>query len=503
MSDKNKDTGEMPAWLKAMKEAGEASDDSTIDALAKIGGFTVESVKAVDRRIDTVDQEIDKIDRKISKQTTKLEEQMQAGFQVVSERIDAIKRSAIVRSGSKGDAIFSSSDRLLAVIPEDQRHLVRQAEQSIVRKTHETGQLQTRSRIDGDAEFMAASAMWFQTAMRLQLPKYFGGEQAELREQLNKLECGFADCFGDYTDRQKAAYSGGADGTGGYLIPTAVAAEILRIVQDNGVVVPRARHIPMTGLTLEIPNEATGVTVYWGSGAGGGQGGNLTAGEGTFGVNTLNAKRLHGRAAANIEAVEDSIVGLIPFIQTVMAEKIARELDKEALEGTGTNFTGLNAESSVNSVATTTTDGENVSYVDLVKAVYAADESSVEAGSAWFMHRKIFATVVGLVDTNGRPIFQPSVAGGVPGTILGFPVYTTSSIATNTTRGATSNTSNIYFGNPRRLIFGDRQALRFDVTETGPGWSNYQIDMRLVGRWGFTVGTPAAFSKVVGCTQLA
>jgi HK97 family phage major capsid protein len=277
------------------------------------------------------------------------------------------------------------------------------------------------------------------------------------------------------------------------LVPTIIASEVLRIIQDSGVVVSRARHIPMTSNDLRIPNEDSGVSVYWADELAA-----TTQGEPTFGQNILTAKRLSGRAVASIEAIEDSVIGLIPYIQNVMAEKIGKELDQEALEGDGTNFTGLVAASGINSVATTASNGEAIAYIDLVKAVYAADESSVEDGCAWFMHRKVLATIVALVDTTGRPIFQPSVAGGVPNTILGFPVYTTSCINTARTRGSNNTTSNVYFGNPRRLIFGDRSGLRFDVTDTGPNWEYYAVDMRLNGRWGFTVGTPAAFSVIVG-----
>jgi HK97 family phage major capsid protein len=234
------------------------------------------------------------------------------------------------------------------------------------------------------------------------------------------------------------------------------------------------------------------VSVYWAD-----ELGQTTQGEPVFAQNILTAKRLSGRASASIEAIEDSVIGLIPYIQNVMAERMGKELDQEALEGDGTNFTGLNAESGINSVSTTTTGGEEIAYIDLVKAVYAADESSVEDGSAWFMHRKMLATVVALVDTTGNPIFQPSIAGGVPNTILGFPVYTTSAIDNSRLRNA-ETTSNVYFGNPRRLIFGDRMGMRFDVTDTGPNWEYFAVDMRINGRWGFTVGTPAAFSVIVG-----
>ena len=159
-------------------------------------------------------------------------------------------------------------------------------------------------------------------------------------------------------------------------------------------------------------------------------------------------------------------------------------------------------ESSVNSVATTTTDGEQVSYLDLVNAVFSAGEESTREGAAWFMSPKIFATVVGLVDSNGQPIFQyANVPGMARREILGYPVYLTNALSTTITRGSTGNTGNIYFGNPANLIFGDRLGMRWDVTDA-VNWGTGQIDMRLLCRHGFTVGRPAAWTKIVGCTQL-
>ena len=60
-----------------------------------------------------------------------------------------------------------------------------------------------------------------------------------------------------------------------------------------------------------------------------------------------------------------------------------------------------------------------------------------------------------------------------------------------------------YFGNPKRLIFGDRQLINFDVTDSGPGWGKYQMDIRMIGRFGFTVANPDAFSIIDGCVPMS
>lgn len=484
-----------PEWLKALQEVREKEDDPVVDGLVNIGSHTLDATERLDKRIDKSDEKLDEIQRRAAKDRESIEAQMEAGFKTVAARVDSLSKRQIISAGGNAN-VFSSSDRLLAAIPENQKHLVYDAERKI--RADERSD-RTRKIYSGpfkDPAAVALSELWMKTAAQLQLPRYFGGKQGELSERLEKYSRAF-DEVSPVPSELKAAYSGATDGPGGYTVPILVASEVLRIAEDSGVVVSRARHIPMAGDTLQIPNENTGITVYWPA-----QGGTLTAGESDFGINQLDAKKLAARAAASIEVVSDSVIGLIPYVQTIMAEKIGKTLDGEALEGTGTNFTGVNSASGINTVATTTTDGEQLAFLDLVNAVYAADESSVEDGAAWFMHRKIFATVVALVDSQGRPIFQPQVSGASPGTLLGFPVYTTSAIATNTTRGATGNTSNVYFGDPRRLIFGDNIGMRFDVTETGPGWEFFQVDMRLVTRHGFTVGTPAAFSRIVGCTQL-
>jgi HK97 family phage major capsid protein len=116
------------------------------------------------------------------------------------------------------------------------------------------------------------------------------------------------------------------------------------------------------------------------------------------------------------------------------------------------------------------------------------------------MHPKQWAKVLGLVDSNGQPIVRLGmVQAGPPMSLMGRPVILTSAISVNVTRGSTGSTSNIYYGPPEKLYLGVRNGLRFDVTDQ-VNWASYAMDMRVVGRFGFAVAVPGAWTKLVGGT---
>lgn len=411
------------------------------------------------------------------------EERMENGFGVLVRRVEAMNTQTQYSRG--GISITSTSTAAHELL---RKHL---GEEEAAYQTQMAEIVCENATAFPEPETALLAAEWFRTQIKLCLPRRFGGEQSKLYQQ--KLE--YEQALGGLPIERKTLRES-VDSSGGYLVPIAVAGEIQRMALDSSVVAGRCRRLPMTTKEVRVPSESTGVTVFFSN-----EGEQLSKGEPLFGERVLIAQRIHGRAAASIEVVEDSALALLPYLQNVFAEKIGATLDAEILEGTD-NFSGLNTEASISTIATTASDGEQVEFLDLVRTAYAATESSAIEGSVWYLHPRIMASVVGLLDSQGRPVFQPAPAAGVPSTILGFSAFTTSSIATNVTRGSTSDTSNIYFGPPRRMLLGVRQDLRLDITDQGPGWERYEIDLRLVGRYAYTTGVPAAFARIVGATQL-
>lgn len=462
--------------LSRLDEAAKEYDDPVLDGVRAVASEVVNIRKNAEARDEEIETKVDGIKSDLVKETNKTKAQLEAGFRMAEEKFDALERRFSVTNRG---LIASSGDDLLAAIPEDKRHLVRQAD-TLLR----SGWKDEKSSVFCSPESLAFAAHWLQTSVKSQSRQY-AGQHATAAAELEKL----AQC--------KAAYAEGTTTAGGNLVPTIVAGDILRIVQDNAVVYSRASKIPMATNNLKIPNESTGVTIYWSAEAA-----TLTQGEGAFGQNSLVAKKLIGRAQLSREIIDDSVVGVLPYLQGVFAEAFARELDQEAIEGDGTNFTGVNAASGVNSVATTTTNGEALTYGDLVSLVYQATDQSSRSNAAFFMHPQIFATVVNLVDSNGQPIFQyANVPGSSQMTILGYPVHLTSALSVAITRGSTGNTGNVYFGDPRKLIYGVKMDMRFEVTDQA-SWATDEFDCRMIGRWGYTVATPAAWSKLVGATKI-
>lgn len=467
------------------------TEDHVVDVVHRIAKFTKataaslhDSVKANNERVDSFREEIHKIEDRNSEKLDKMAD-------VINERLSRMEKRGIATGKL---ALVESTDELLAAIPEHKRHMVQLAKQSMGDSKHpRTGEQITERGKMADPIFKAATGLWFQNSTKLQLQR-FGRDHNRLRDELETLERGFADVYG----KAISSFQGTADARGGYLVPTPVESEILRLIEDNGIMRPLVRKITMTSDTLNIPKKGNAITAY------------LTATESdtltgsydqtAFTQVQLVARRFHGRATASIEVLEDSIVGLMPWIQTTLAEEIAILEDTQALEGdgTGVNFTGVIADSAVNSYATTTTDGEAVTFTDLTGTIFKARQRSSRNAARWFAAPEVFGHIAGLTDGNGQPVVQ---YGRVPNSILpmilGFPFEAISTLDIAITRGSTGNTANAYFGPPSSIIFGDRAGMRWDVSDA-PNWATYQLDMRLVKRTAIAVGVGEAFTKLVG-----
>ncbi|RMF18879.1 MAG: phage major capsid protein, partial [Deltaproteobacteria bacterium] len=186
----------------------------------------------------------------------------------------------------------------------------------------------------------------------------------------------------------------------------------------------------------------------------------------------------------------------------VIAEQIGYELDQEILEGDGTNLTGLNATSGVNTVdagGSTATNGAAVRFQDLALALYKAQHASTRNNAAWFMHPDIAATIVGMVDSNNQPVFHFGGADRTPTEmILGRPLYTVPALSRTQTKGTSTDCSTIYFGPWRKGLFGIRRQLTFEVTNQA-SFTTDEVDFRMIGRFDCAFPVPSAFTKITGC----
>jgi HK97 family phage major capsid protein len=305
--------------------------------------------------------------------------------------------------------------------------------------------------------------------------------------------------------KEKVALQEDTASEGGNLVPTIVESEILRLVADNSVLRPLVRKVPMTVKTHAYPTRNAAFSAA------------IIAEEGTitdsvpsnpFAQSSLTAKKLACFATVAGELLQDNVVMLADYLATEFGEQIGLLEDTQALEGdgTGSNFTGVVAASGVNSV-TSGANGDFLSWQKAAGSPWAARQRSSRRGAQWFVAPEVIQVLVrtrtdaaAAADAAGLPLFIPPLGGigaAAPQTLVGFKYDEHSGLLTNRTVGTGTNRTNIYFGPPQTIIFGDLLGFSIELNPWSK-FSSFQIDIRGLKRTGILVGVPSAWVKYTG-----
>ncbi len=151
-------------------------------------------------------------------------------------------------------------------------------------------------------------------------------------------------------------------------------------------------------------------------------------------------------------------------------------------------ITGINSvDLSITDVAN---DGTAAPATALTEAITTLRYEKIPAqywgGLKWIMGQETFAAISQIVDTNGRPLYQPLLTSTVAndnsiGTILGLPV----SVSNNLPIAATGNVAAVLVHTEDFGIF-DRSGfsqLLDPYTDSAAGEVRYLTRMRSDGRW--------------------
>jgi HK97 family phage major capsid protein len=101
-------------------------------------------------------------------------------------------------------------------------------------------------------------------------------------------------------------------------------------------------------------------------------------------------------------------------------------------------------------------------------------------------------------DDDNNPIFINPMVGAqsdVP-TLLGDPVWISNQIPTNLTVGASSDCTEIYYGDPRRLIIGRRSTLVIEASKEA-AFKKWQVAIRSMARVDFGIETANQWVRCV------
>jgi HK97 family phage major capsid protein len=282
-------------------------------------------------------------------------------------------------------------------------------------------------------------------------------------------------------DREKLdALSEGTDAEGGYLVPEEYRQEIVKRAYDQAMIRPRARVIPMSTDTLNMPTSDSGPKVYWTAEAA-----SKTTTSAQFGQFTLTALKMAAIMVTSDELNEDSTPNVIEYLTDEFASVIAEEEDKVFTSGNGsTEPAGLDSYS-----LGTIDAGGDVKYDHFVDAIYALKQA-YRQNAVWICHQQVLAEIQKLQDDNGRPLLLNLNAKENP-MILGRPVLEVNSM----------DTTKIFVGDLSKYIIGDRSGMTMRTSQDAyvGSTSMFQTDqtaIRVVKRLDAGLPQTEAFKEI-------
>lgn len=293
----------------------------------------------------------------------------------------------------------------------------------------------------------------------------------------------------------------GTDSQGGFMVPEEFSSEVFRIVGDYGLVRKLSRVFPMRSDTYNIPTTTTSVTGYWP-----GEVTAITASTPVIGRAVLNAKTAAGITTMGKEFLADASVDVVDYLMELFAEELARLEDDQGLTGTGSPFTGVLGNASVN-VVTAATGHDTLAELDLddYRDCISQIKPSALRGAVWVMHRDLWALlqkktensqhVLHLTNPLITPGSSPEAISPV-GTLWQYPVYLNDEMPNSTA----ASTKFVIFGNFRQgFFFGDRQQITMDIADQATVgsdnlWEKNMQGVRIAERVAMVLGLPTAFA---------
>jgi len=206
----------------------------------------------------------------------------------------------------------------------------------------------------------------------------------------------------------------GTDSAGGYLVPEEWASSIESAMLAFGGIRGAATVMSTaSGNPLHMPTDNDTAN----SGAILGENTQDSEQDVTFGELILNAyKYTSNIIRVPVELMQDSAFNLEAFLQAKFGERLGRATAAHYATGTGTG--------QPNGLFTAAASGKTaaannaITYAELLDLKHSVDPA-YRMGAAWVMNDSTLLAVKKLVDGNNRPLWNPSVEMGAPGTFDG------------------------------------------------------------------------------------
>ena len=263
-----------------------------------------------------------------------------------------------------------------------------------------------------------------------------GGMEALDAEQRSLITRGFTTGTGE-----SRAQSAGTNSAGGYLVPSGYRADITETMKAYGGLLAEANVITTTtGNPLPWPgdNDTGNIGAILSENA------QVSNQDLTITQQTLNAYTYTSKQVlVSLQLLQDSAFDLDAYVPKRLGIRIGRAVAAHLATGTGSSQpTGIGYAPTTGKTGTTG-QTTTVIYDDLIDTLHSVDAAYRAMGNAkWAMNDLTLAAVRKIKDTQGHPLWQPSVIAGLPDTLLGYPVIIDNGLP-------------VMAANAKSILFGD------------------------------------------------
>jgi len=207
----------------------------------------------------------------------------------------------------------------------------------------------------------------------------------------------------------------GTDGLGGYLVPDEWAASIEKFMLDYSGIMQAARVLRTShGRTMFFPtlNDTTTKAVKTAEAAA------ATTQDLTFAQVQLDVYKYNSKLLVSSELVQDDAYNIESEMRSAFGERFGRIMNQECTLGDGTG--DPNGVVVATSAGKTAASATAITLLEVLDLKHSIDPAYRRASKFGFMfHDNVLLYLKKLVDSEGRPLWQPSYREGQPDTIDG------------------------------------------------------------------------------------
>jgi HK97 family phage major capsid protein len=151
------------------------------------------------------------------------------------------------------------------------------------------------------------------------------------------------------------------------------------------------------------------------------------------------------------ELLQDSGVNISEFLGRALGERIGRILNEHFTTGTGTTLPfGVVVQATAVNLGTGTAAGfgsstDGTAYRNFLKILHGVDIAYRRGGDSvgWMLNDATLQVIAGLTDSQGRPLWQPSLVAGEPDRFMGYRIF------------INNDMTSTFANNARTVLFGD------------------------------------------------